>query len=747
MSSEESSTEASVEDLPRATTKTDGSRLIIDDTKSEDSSEASTGIADSLEQVLPEPSSEQKEIIQAIGQGQCVSIQACAGSGKTTCMLQVTASLPKTRNALIVTYNRSLADECKDRIQRLSLGHIAKCYTIHGLASRFAGRVCNDDQKLIRQLDRWESGLDLIPAHPLPLDLVMIDEAQDLRPLFHRVLSHIIGTAGAGGIQLCLVGDPKQMLYDFPTYGDDKARTSFFLEPEFYWGKFTEDRTWVHLPLSVSYRLTPNVASFCNLFWGTSMVGGNDRSPNIPVEYLMKYPYPNSSGSYDSEKLNTSALAKIIDKHGPENVMFLAQSVKRAELPIRVHVNELMKIKDVSTGLQKYKFHIKENVRGFEGTPDWTNKVRVWTFCGSKGCEADVVVVFGFDLYSRPHSLNQIGVALSRARKRLVVVHGKKYEGKVLRPLRFYPVLGGCSTGMEQHIIHFGKDNSEVMNLEIPAIEPPIDSAQSYTKRCELTKRALVKFARSGVIESDSSWTIQDLALPNVTGFEEKPVKQIYIASEFNYFSASAEAKFLKYGAWTKIGAGNESEDVGNQVEEGDAFQEARINYESNVEFATTTEDVSALYGEAVVYMLQWELCRFVPNVETIVSNGILSLRPHITYREEGIRQFLRNMCCEDLTPEDDKTLKEEFSGMKKGIKGKDLIPFLNDRMNIKKKRKRVSIDNNEIVKEITFPVKAVERKSADDDNLLTEFLPEMKSIYECEASTKKPFHWIYLGT
>ena len=688
-------------------------------------------------QVLPNPSPEQRDIIRAVGEGQCVTIRACAGSGKTTCMLQVAASLPESRNALIITYNRSLADECKERIQRLSMGHRTKCYTIHGLASRFVGKVCNDDHKLMRQLDRWDKGLDLNPAYPMPLDLVMIDEAQDLRPLFHRILSHIFGIAGSNGIQLCLVGDPKQMLYDFPTYGDDRATTSFFLHPENYWGKFSPKRTWAHLPLSVSYRLTPNIASFCNLFWGTSMVGGNLASPNIPVEYLIKYPYP-STKSDDDEKLRTSVLARLIDQHGPENVMFLAQSVKREDLPIRVHVNQLMKINDKRTGLQKYNFHIKENVRGFEGTPDCKNKVRVWTFCGSKGCEADVVVVFGLDVYGRPHALNQIGVALSRARKRLLVIHSKKYQAGKFLKLPYYPVLGDCPGHIERHIVRFGMNNSEEMNLSVPNIEPQ-NSELGYTIRCELTEHALADFAENGVIKIQDSSRASDCMIPMTIGLVQKETKQVYVATEFNYFSASAESRFLEYGTWKKYDLGEKTlnSPIGDEVE----MQGGRIDYETNVQFSTTKEDVSALYGEAVVYMLQWELCKFVPNVETIVSDGILRLHPQVEYSENQIQSSLSNMCCEALTSNDEETLGREFAGKNGRIKGKDLIPFLNNRMNIKKKKKQDSGVDGEV-----FPVKAVERNNVNDDNQLAEFLPQIKSLYESKSSAKKPFHWIYLG-
>mmetsp|Transcript_20710 Transcript_20710/g.51060 ORF Transcript_20710/g.51060 Transcript_20710/m.51060 type:complete len:109 (-) Transcript_20710:72-398(-) len=101
--------------------------------------------------------------------------------------------------------------------------------------------------------------------------------------------------------------------------------------------------------------------------------------------------------------------------------MFLAKSLQNPNSPIRVHVNELTKIEE--HGQQKYKFHFMEKSPAFEGRADFENKVRVWTYCGVKGCEADCVVVFGLevpDLSATIASLNQFCVALSRARKRLI---------------------------------------------------------------------------------------------------------------------------------------------------------------------------------------------------------------------------------------------------------------------------------------------------------------------------------------
>lgn len=65
---------------------------------------------------LPPPSSEQSAIINEILNGKCVVVKACAGSGKTTTMLHIANSLPTHKKVIIITYNRSLSDECKERI-------------------------------------------------------------------------------------------------------------------------------------------------------------------------------------------------------------------------------------------------------------------------------------------------------------------------------------------------------------------------------------------------------------------------------------------------------------------------------------------------------------------------------------------------------------------------------------------------------------------------------------------------------
>lgn len=684
---------------------------------------------------LPLPSTEQQNAINAIRAGKCLSILAVAGSGKTTTMLQIASSLPFHRRVTIVTYNRALKDQCQKRIEECGLSHRVEAYTVHGLVTRVSNTICNDDYKLNQVVRLWDNESEVACINKdefrqnednvVMLDLLMIDEAQDLRPSFYRAICHVIrksreynyNCSRVRTLQMCLVGDHKQLLYDFPTYGNDKATARYIQEPEQHWGEFTQPREWTRTALSTSYRLTPNVATFVNVIWGTKIIGGNTRVPNLPVEYICRYPYP-AHDANSLNKLDTSLLSDLIDEYGPENVMFLAQSVKNEDCPIRIHVNDLMKMK-MDDGRQKYKFHINESRRGYEGgkgSENLRNKVRVWTFCGSKGCEADCVVIFNLDMriVGRVQSLNQVGVALSRARKRLVVIHGMSYSkvGTYSANL-YYPMLGDDPNGMDHTIGVNGNEH----HYHVP--DCPLASRETILlNRSYLTKEAMYKLVSHNVICLKKNRQFLPIHEEGITG---KMKEVIYEASEFNYFASNEEERFLAYALWTK-----------------ESLVNRRINYISNVEFENTIEDVSALYGEALVYMLQWERQKFCPNVETVVYNGILRLNKHEFYSEPRLLKACHQLGCEPLSEEDIESLRNLIrnSENSQSIRGIELVPLLNS--GFVQLRKKRSFGERTIY----VAVRAV--LSADDDEHMIGFIDQLKTIYE--SPDKSPSKWMYLA-
>ena len=142
-----------------------------------------------------------------------------------------------------------------------------------------------------------------------------------------------------------------------------------------------------------------------------------------------------------------------------------------------------------------------------------------------------------------------------------------------------------------------------------------------------------------------------------------------YLTSEFHYFAASEEETFLSYGAWTK--------------ESGVVH---RINYTVDVQFERTKEDVSALYGEALMFMLQWERHSFFPNIETVVNNGILAVDVTSRYNEQDVLNLYRWKVCEPLSPAHEILFCQAFKD-KASLRGKDLIIFLNTRIKLRMKR------------------------------------------------------------
>ena len=100
--------------------------------------------------------------------------------------------------------------------------------------------------------------------------------------------------------------------------------------------------------------------------------------------------------------------------------------------------------------------------------------------------------------------------------------------------------------------------------------------------------------------------------MPSSTSFtRQAPYETLYAATDFTHFSSKSEEGLIARGAWTR-------EDT----------TEDTIPYRSEVRFADTAEDVSAIYGNAVVYMLQWERDGFCPQVEQVANDCLLYTSP-----------------------------------------------------------------------------------------------------------------------
>lgn len=375
---------------------------------------------------VPTPSAEQQEIVDVLSDGSNVQIIALAGTGKTTTGILIANHHPHL-NILVLTYNRNLADDSNAAFESYDLTNIT-CRTIHtqiGLVATSSERkriICKTDRDVLRVLRRWSKQ----PPDPVTeYDLVVLDEAQDLRGTLRSALWYIL-PRGDRTPQLAVMGDPHQLLYNYDKH--DPADPKFLVNAPVEFAEHSTNRRWCERRLTTSYRLTPNAARFINLMWKTTIAPGNLHSGNAPVEYWAMDPYG---------KPLTTALVALLETEGTDvTFLNLANLVNRdtnAERPIKIQVNRILQITD-DKGRRRFNFHTQQTET--EKRASTRNKVRAWTFCASKGCTFPVVVIFGFSVYNGVvPNMNQVCVALSRASRRLIVIHNV-----------------GCRTGPQPYI-------------------------------------------------------------------------------------------------------------------------------------------------------------------------------------------------------------------------------------------------------------------------------------------------------
>jgi superfamily I DNA/RNA helicase len=91
-------------------------------------------------------SGEQQYIIDMVQQGKNVQVDACAGSGKSTTILSTAKSMPD-KQFLLITYNKSLRKEIKEKVDELELKNVT-VHTYHSLAVAMYNKDAHKDKEM-----------------------------------------------------------------------------------------------------------------------------------------------------------------------------------------------------------------------------------------------------------------------------------------------------------------------------------------------------------------------------------------------------------------------------------------------------------------------------------------------------------------------------------------------------------------------------------------------------------------------
>ena len=374
-------------------------------------------------------------VLEDLRAGNSVVVSSCPGSGKSTLIYFALADRRhlETDETLILTYNRSLCDSTARRVREDngdtgSKTHVATFHSCVGTLLGEPGSV-QDDFTIYTGLERLSSSLEQSSVYSR-CTMLIIDEAQDVRGQFFRLLVHLLTNCMAQSkLQVLCVGDSDQMLYDF-LGKTDSADVRYMEKMPRVLDAIIPAPKWRQRSLTVSFRLPPRMATAVNslLPQHRDITGaGKSLCAAVPVHVHV----------LDIYKSSAKVLRRLLEGEDLSNVLVLGNSL-----------NQYSATASVVTALKE--IHPVCVVRKALSASCLQDRIVFRTMHAAKGLEADVVVVINGDCLlghapvrtrKRPHEQtndlaqpveepfrvrNALFVGLTRAKKRLIILQDHK---------------------------------------------------------------------------------------------------------------------------------------------------------------------------------------------------------------------------------------------------------------------------------------------------------------------------------
>lgn len=356
-------------------------------------------------QQLPPASEEQKNIVRLALRGNVI-VNAVAGSGKTTTILHIATAYSAARDdpapILVLTYNKKLRLETKERVKRLAVENV-EIHTYHSFCVRYLARNCYTDSAIVAAMDAGES---------LRCDkygMIIVDECQDMTPVYFRLFCTILRRMRWYEVTptIVILGDDKQSVYAFNN-ADHRFMT---LAPTILGLDFAS------ATLETTYRVPSTLCNFLNtsLLWPCEKRLSPAR-PGGVLRYVICDPYTRAC---DEFKL-------IAAKYSPGDIFVLAPTLrKKSKTPPALMLANTISAEGIPIYAPSDDTQIDETVSA--------GKVIFTTFHQAKGLERKAALVFGVDqsynmYFARSEAVcpNEIYVSLTRASEHLTVLHSSR---------------------------------------------------------------------------------------------------------------------------------------------------------------------------------------------------------------------------------------------------------------------------------------------------------------------------------
>ena len=360
---------------------------------------------------LPNISIEQENIVKSIHESKNVIVESVAGSGKTTSNIYIAKLTNKS--ILLLTYNTKLKMETREKIYNLDIQNM-EVHSYHSFCVKNYNHKCFTDYEIINIIKN-----DTIVKKKFKYDLLILDEAQDITPLYHQLICKIYKDNSKTNCQICLLGDRAQSIYDF-----NRADSRFIIYADQIFN--LNNFEWNKISLSESYRITHEMAQFINHCMSNKFNITSNKISGIKPKYLITDSFSDSVNCKQFIELQ-----KYLKKYRPEEIFILAPSVKNQKSPVRQFENLIKK------NLKNVQVYVPITDEEKLDEEILKNKLVFSTFHQAKGLERKVVFIYGFDnsyfkFFKKDKNPkicpNELYVAVTRALEHLVIIHGINNE-------------------------------------------------------------------------------------------------------------------------------------------------------------------------------------------------------------------------------------------------------------------------------------------------------------------------------
>lgn len=422
------------------------------------------------------PSEEQQIIINHIKDGNNVVVDACAGSGKSTTILNV-ADQFNDKKILQLTYNSALRHEIRTKAKELSLENMT-VHTYHSLAVGFYDSSAYTDTGMRNILSQ-----EMNVSKYIDVDILVIDESQDMTLLYYRLIVKFMRDLyykNNNKIQLLILGDYKQGLYEFKG-----ADIRFLTHSQDIWNHydFISNDIFIKCSLKMSYRITNQIKTFVN-----DVMLNEERMESCRDGPQVSYM---TSNSYTMERVVVNKIKELMSTGSKQDDFFiLAGSIKGHHMK---RLENMLVMNGIDCFVPLFETD-KLDERVIMG------KIGLSTFHSVKGRQRKYVFVIGFDqnyfsYYGRNLNTyecpNTLYVAATRASEELFLCESSNTIFD--RPLDFLTKPHNDIKKME--CVNFIGTPRNVF------YERTTDENEIEIKKCCVTPTELIKFLHEDVLD------------------------------------------------------------------------------------------------------------------------------------------------------------------------------------------------------------------------------------------------------